>query len=136
MRQIEPETTAWYLKWSGAQDTLRAGLNDRDLSSVPTRPYKDEPVGETGFPVSNQMEDKLFQAYQDSTDITIDPQIGIELQVNTLESFRRANLSRRQTRRELLAHFIYELGQAPRQNSLMLQTMAGTAKIPKQPSDA
>jgi hypothetical protein len=132
-RQIEPETATWYQVWTKHLADFLAGFAASDFSQVTTRPFVDQPTGDTGFPVSVQMENKLVDAYVSGEAFTVDQQIGIQLQANTLESFRRANLSRRQGRRELLAHYQHELGQASRQNNLMLQTMTGTAKIPPPP---
>ncbi len=129
-RQIEPETASWYQIWAKQLADFLAGFSASNFSQVPTRPFINQPAGDTGFPLSVEMENKLVDAYVSGTDIAVDQQIGIQLQTNTLESFRRSNLSRKQSRRELLAHYQHELGQAQRQNNLMLQTMAGTAKIP------
>ncbi len=130
-RQIEPETLTWHRLRKSQREQLAAATLAGDFATVPAQPFKDADLGDYGFPVSAAMETKLVDAYKNlvTTKLNANDQIGLLVQVNTLESFRRANLSSRQTRKQLLAHLQHKLAQEVKYDDLMLQVMSGTAKV-------
>ncbi len=130
-RQIEPETLAWHALRKAQREALTAAALSGDFSLVPAQPFKAATQGTYGFPVSVTMESKLVETYKnlETSRLDANDQIGLMLQINTLESYRRANLSRRQTRRHLLAHLQQKLAQEAKYDNLMLQVMTGTAKV-------
>jgi hypothetical protein len=127
MRQIELETTTWHTLRGAANEAILAALESKDFKDVPVQPFIEADPGTYGFPPTAQMETKLVEAY-DSDEINCDEQIGLQLQINTLESFRRAYASRRQGKREMIAHLKADLGEVTKQTDIMLQNMVGTAK--------
>ncbi len=127
MRQIELETTTWHTLRSAANKTILGAFGSKDFKDVPVQPFVDADPGAIGFPPTIQMETKLIEAYE-SDEINCDEQIGLQLQINTLESFRRAYMSRRQGKRELIAHLKADLDEVAKQADIMLQNMVGTAK--------
>lgn len=129
-QQVEAETQAWYAARSGQRTRVAIAMVTGDFSAVPTQPYAQLPQGDWGFPVSAAMEAELHAAYQSSpVTLTGDTQISTLSQVNVLESFRRMYLSQKQRKREVIAHWVAGLNQAPAYDNLLLQTFTGTAKV-------
>ncbi len=130
-RQIEPEMSAWYLRRKALRAELLGALDSTDFSAVETAQYSAVATGPAPFPESLVMETKLLEQMRQGETRTFkaDDGIGITLQVNTLESFRRAYLSQKQTKRDLLRHLAQKVEHGDRYDDLMLQQFTGTDKI-------
>jgi hypothetical protein len=121
--------------WAAARTALRAKLitamTTSDFQHVPANRYGTLPAGGYGYPVTVDLEAVILGQYQDleHTTATANDAIGNYVQLNTMESFRRAYLSEKQTKRDFLAHYNWQLPMENKQDGLMLQQFAGVAKV-------
>lgn len=130
-RQIEPELLAWYTRRKALRDQFDTALASKDFAPVETVQYADEDSQDTPYPQTTEMETKLLTEMRNlaTTEMTADDAISITLQVNTLESFRRAYLSQKQTKRDLLRHLAQKVAHEQRFDDLMLQQFTDTDKV-------
>ncbi len=131
-RQIEPETSAWSTRRGILTQELYAALVSKDFSAVETNQYGASAASvTTPYPLSIQMETKLLAELRNLTNTTFTAadSIAITLQVNTLESFRRSYLSRKQTKRDLLRHLTQKFANEAKYDQLMLQQFISADKV-------
>lgn len=130
-RQVEPATQVALALRSSTQTAVGRAFADPTLfPQVPAQPYLNAPQGPQGFPDTTAMETKGLTFYgTDTPPGTAQDVASIHQQINVLESFRRSELTRRQTKRELLSHLAYEYQQAPLHNAAALQVFVGIDKV-------
>ncbi len=130
-RQVEPETQSSLTLRSDQREAITTAMTSAgDFSKVPAQPYLTADSGDFGFPITTEMETKLRAAYDnpDSTLVARD-QVSLLQQINTLEALRRAEATRRQGRREMLLHWVFELGQAAKHDDACLLVFTGMNKV-------
>ncbi len=131
-KQVEPELSSWSTRRRTLNQELYTALTSRDFSAVETNQYGAASAGvTTPYPVSTDMETKLLNEMRNlkSTTFNAGDSISITLQVNTLESFRRAYLARKQTKRDLLRHLTQKMANEAKYDALMLQQFISADKV-------
>lgn len=129
-REVTGETQAFLALRGIAREQIVDAIESGDFEEVDAQPYLEGDPGEGGFPATAETEEKLLGAHTSAdTELNCDDQISLFLQIDTLEAFRRANLSRKQGRREMLAHLAFALAQENKYENLFQQRVVGTDKV-------
>jgi hypothetical protein len=128
-RQIYDETKEFIKARKQSRVQLSNALESADFAEVEPQPFDLDP-GKYGMPVTEELEKTLLAAHTSQTgEYSSDDQIGLLLQIDALEAFRRSNLARKQGRREMLVHLRYTLEQEDKYDGLFKQQIVGTDKI-------
>jgi hypothetical protein len=129
-RQVYDETSTWQTRRAALSAQLKTAMMSGDFSQCPTNQYGAQDQGQFGFPVTTDIEQVILVGYAQAgqTPFAGADAIGAFMQVNTLESFRRAYLSWKQVRRDLVAHAVQALGQTAAYDDLMLQQFVSIDK--------
>jgi hypothetical protein len=129
-RQVEAETQQALALRTAARDKVAKAFASGNFAGVPVQPYLTAPQGTTGFPPTAAMETKGLTFYGTDTPPGTAQDVGsIQKQINVLEALRRAELARRQSRRDMLAHLTYEFVQADLHDTATLKVFVGSDKV-------